>query len=844
MKKVALLVFLVLAFNLAFAFDEPHRTGLLYSDPRLHPELKQITSIPLEPGKSLLPAVDLSSEIPPVGNQGSQGSCVGWAIGYYHKTHTEYKEHGWNVALAQNQFSPAFVYNLINGGVDFGAYYIDAVKVLTEQGDANMSLCPYNQSDYTTWPSETAFIHALPYRGDAGYYIDCSNNAGIDLIKARLDNGYTVVLGIEVWSNFDYINNFDTCYCVTDKYGVDRGGHAITIVGYNDARTTSDGTGAFKLVNSWGTSWGHSGYGWMSYQAVKDPTLSHQEAYYITDRIGYTPTFRLRTKITHNARNHIRIRFGFGSNITPRYIKNFLDFFIYVTAFQSDQPFPNDTMVFDLSDSIHFLNPDSIIFLRCTDNESDGKTGTITYFSDELSRISLDLPVTIPDYNVAVYAQIPGILPLGRWLQKESMPSNDPKPNKYVKDGGALVKVGSELYVFRGNKSKEFYNYNSGIWTWLQKESIPYGVKPPPDNTTINKKTVGKGAALCWNNDSIIYATKGNSTWEFWAYNINESTWTQKAFVPSTQKLKGGTSIAYTDGKVYLLAGAQKKDNTRNFFTYNPTHDTWITLTGAPLTPPATGKAKPFKDGSCISIIGNTIYALKGGDKYNFFYLYDITGDTVNGTSWAEIESIPLIHPLLNKKNKVGDGGAMTTDGNILYVIKGKGKQDFWSYTPGAKGVWTSLDTIPRVGVAFKKSVPKTGAALAYANEKVWLLKGNKTPEFWCYAPSPGLLARTNSTSLSSVMTENNMPFIKFSFDVRPNPFTKHTTIRYAVPISGKVSLKLYNVIGRIITTLNDGYVNAGIYTTTLSTKTLAKGVYFLRYTNNTNQNEIKLIVQ
>jgi hypothetical protein len=438
------------------------------------------------------------------------------------------------------------------------------------------------------------------------------------------------------------------------------------------------------------------------------------------------------------------------------------------------------------------------------------------------------------------------------WTPKESLPN-------FIKDGGALTTVPGEksgdlLYALRGSKSNEFYMYDAG---WTPKESLLFGYKwPLADPPKLYKKFPGKGAALCYDGENTIYATKGNGTHEFWAYDITANTWTAKAFVPSEKGLKGGTSLGIFgpgsdpfEGQVCLLAGGQKKDAVTNFFVYNPPEDTvggspWTTLTGAPLTPPATGKPKPFKDGSAISVIDNTIYTIKGGDKYNFFYTYDIAGDTALGTPWTEMESIPRVHPVLGKKNKVGDGGAMTTDGSILYVIKGKGKQDFWSYSPISKGVWTPLDTIPRVGMAFKKSVPKTGAALAYANDAVWLLKGNKKSEFWCYTPSPGLSARTNSTSLSSIMTENNMPFIKFSLDVRPNPFTKHTTIRYTVPISGKVTLKLYNVTGRLIETFNDNYLNAGVYTTTLSTKTLAKGIYFLRYNDNTNQKDLKLIVQ
>jgi len=418
-----------------------------------------------------------------------------------------------------------------------------------------------------------------------------------------------------------------------------------------------------------------------------------------------------------------------------------------------------------------------------------------------------------------------------------------------VKDGGTLVAASGAkdedvLYAFRGSKSKEFYMYNG---TWTQKDTIPFGYKfPLAEPPKINKKYPGKGASLCYDGVNTIYASKGNGTWEFWAYDITANTWTAKAFIPSLQKIKGGTSMAYKNGLVYLLAGAQKKDNFDNFFAYDPTADTalglpWTTLTGAPITPPATLKAKPFKDGSAISVIGNTIYAIKGGDKYNFFYAYDIATDI-----WTEMETIPLVHPKLNKKNKVGDGGAMTTDGSILYVIKGKGKQDFWAYTPGTKGVWTPMDTIPRVD---KKSVPKTGAAIAFVNDSIYLLKGNKTIEFWCYGPvvAKAAVARTPyAETYSAVMSTTTTNEPKFNFNINPNPFTKLTSVRYIVPVSGKVSIKLYNAFGKLIETRVNEYKNAGSYSLIIDNWKLniPSGVYFLKYESNTNKSELKLIVQ
>ncbi len=319
------------------------------------------------------------------------------------------------------------------------------------------------------------------------------------------------------------------------------------------------------------------------------------------------------------------------------------------------------------------------------------------------------------------------IIPSG-WTQKDSMPTHVllPKP-KYVKDGGSMVgaTLPSEdgafaLYAFRGNKSNEYYRYTT---SWTPMESLLFGVKPDKP-TKINKKKVGKGASLCFDGENTIYATKGNGTREFWAYNIAMNTWTAKPFVPVPKTLKGGTSIAYYDGNVYLLAGGHKPTDPTNFYGYNVEEDTWVALTGVHISP----TFKPWKDGSCITHLGSSIYALKGGDKANVFFSYNITGNT-----WTQAESLPIMDSIFGKYKKVlvKDGGAMTSSEDVIYAVKGAGSNVFWQYA--IVGGWTPLESIPRL---HKKSVVKTGSSLAYADGKVWILKGNNSPEFWQFQPA------------------------------------------------------------------------------------------------------------
>jgi len=187
----------------------------------------------------------------------------------------------------------------------------------------------------------------------------------------------------------------------------------------------------------------------------------------------------------------------------------------------------------------------------------------------------------------------------------------------------------------------------------------------------------------------------------------------------------------------------------------------------------------------------------------------------------------------------VKDGAAMTTVGSVIYATKGGGYNFMWQYAPVIG--WTSVDSVPRL---HKKSVIKTGGALTYANGGLWLLKGNKSPEFWKYIPSGLVVANVTPSTVRSTMVEHTTTATNFNFDITPNPFTTSATIRYTVPVSGRVSIKLYNAIGNVVATVTNEYQNAGTYTTRLSANTLAKGVYFLKYSDATNTSELKLIVQ
>lgn len=62
-----------------------------------------------------------------------------------------------------------------------------------------------------------------------------------------------------------------------------------------------------------------------------------------------------------------------------------------------------------------------------------------------------------------------------------------------------------------------------------------------------------------------------------------------------------------------------------------------------------------------------------------------------------------------------------------------------------------------------------------------------------------------------------------------PNPFNPSTTISFAVPRAGKVSLEVYDILGRKVVTLLDDYVEAGRHSVEWSAESAPSGMYFYK---------------
>ena len=230
-----------------------------YSDP----EDAEIAEIEIDTTLVLPSQYDISEYLPEVRSQGRQGSCVAWAAGYYLKSYQENYESVQNGIFNSNfEMSPAYIYNQIKVTDCAGGSYVQhALDTLVSQGIAGLNIMPYNDNECDTQPNDLQKVLAEPNKIENYFYFE--EELVYDYTKASLLNDQPVVIAIKIDRNYFGARDENNEY-IYSKFKNDDGGHAMLVVGYDDERN------AFKVVNSWGKSWGNEGFIWIDYKAFQE----------------------------------------------------------------------------------------------------------------------------------------------------------------------------------------------------------------------------------------------------------------------------------------------------------------------------------------------------------------------------------------------------------------------------------------------------------------------------------------------------------------------------------------------------------------------------------------------
>jgi C1A family cysteine protease len=230
----------------------------------------------VETGEKIPASADLRKWCSPVENQLTLGSCTahaGMGIVEY------FERRAFNNHI---EGSRLFLYkvtrNLMQQTGDTGAELRDVMKALALCGVPAEKYWPYNVADFDKDPP--AFIYSIADNYEALKYFchdplgsDVPSAAVLDSVKKYLAAGIPSMFGF--WG-FPSFNNSDVKGGIPYPCAGERAewGHAIVAVGYDDEKKITnlkcnkETKGALLIRNSWGTTWGEKGYGWMPYDYV------------------------------------------------------------------------------------------------------------------------------------------------------------------------------------------------------------------------------------------------------------------------------------------------------------------------------------------------------------------------------------------------------------------------------------------------------------------------------------------------------------------------------------------------------------------------------------------------
>jgi len=220
-------------------FEMEFGNGCLKSDPKdIDQALLQNKNVIKAIRSSFPSEIDYRSQMMPVRNQGSEGTCVPFAVAACMEFYAK------KFSGMTRYFSPCWIYDLRANKTTEGMSPGEAGSILKKNGIVYEDMYPYSEKNNVS--SQEDVDKAAQWKIKQDMYL-----IGVDEVKAALNDVGPVLLALPVFHTESEFwkpkGNSQTLLS----------GHAVVCVGYN--------SNGLILRNSWGSTWNNDGHTVISY---------------------------------------------------------------------------------------------------------------------------------------------------------------------------------------------------------------------------------------------------------------------------------------------------------------------------------------------------------------------------------------------------------------------------------------------------------------------------------------------------------------------------------------------------------------------------------------------------
>jgi hypothetical protein len=282
MQRIFTLLLIFIIPFATYAQKRMYKTGMLVDEkPPKGIEIYDFDALGF--GETLPDSVSLMEYAPYPGNQGDYSTCVGWSYGYCGTSILYAQKYGIKnrTVITALAMCPFAIYNQIKSEYDYdctqGTHMHLAAEELQKVGTKRLHLnetsCGTNgekDNTYKIFKVDNAYAIWDIYKDNFAF-------DSIKILNTRkaLAAKKPVMIGFKTTYSFCYDIRKEDGFWKKDPANVfPAGGHAMTVIGYNDKMEG----GCFLIQNSWGQEWGKGGYAWITY---KDYALYTYNAYVI-----------------------------------------------------------------------------------------------------------------------------------------------------------------------------------------------------------------------------------------------------------------------------------------------------------------------------------------------------------------------------------------------------------------------------------------------------------------------------------------------------------------------------------------------------------------------------------